>query len=83
MPVDGDVLQILPPVPPHFRSEGGEDMEGCPDQFEDCIGLFKHFLVGEAQDGDAPTAEEGVTKSYGALRNAASNAASTSGLTMA
>ena len=45
------------PQPPSLR-EGGGDMEDCTDQLEDCIGLFKHLLVGEAQDGDAPTAEE-------------------------
>ena len=29
--------------------------------------MFKHLLVGEAQDGDAPTAEEGVAKSVTSL----------------
>ena len=42
-------------------------MEGCTEQVEDCIGLLGHLLVGEAQDDDALTTEEGVAKSVASL----------------
>ena len=63
MPVDG---AVLPPSPPHFV-RGEEAWRAARIKLEDGMGLFENLLVGEAQDGDAPAAEEGVAKSITSL----------------